>query len=402
MILKNKYVKAHHFRDGLAAVQGNDKRGNNRGWGYIDKTGEEVIPCQYWHACDFHEGLAAVQRGNGLWGYINKSGEEVIPCQFSSALEFHEGLAAVRNKEGLWGYINQNGELVVDYQYMEASPFCEGRAVVQSERGLWGYIDDKGRKITHLTYETNYDFHEGLAAVQRGALQGVMRFECAFINKGGHIVIPYKYYEVGDFHEGLAAVQNKEGLWGYINQNGEEVIPCQYRSALEFHDGFAPIQDTERHVFDYKTGKTYYLWTYIDKNGNRVKDFTLLFAAPFSEGRALALQDCMIGSHFQTWDYYDTEFKYNPNNAIRGGSKFLNGMAYAYDVMLKEIILLKDGSQIYTESGLNSHDRLSEGMLLNYNYAKSLYDLQRIPTGEEILKETGGSKTITLSRNRVV
>jgi hypothetical protein len=48
---------------------------------YIDKTGAEIISCQYDEYGYFSEGLARVQR-NGKWGYINKTGAEVVPCKY--------------------------------------------------------------------------------------------------------------------------------------------------------------------------------------------------------------------------------------------------------------------------------------------------------------------------------
>ena len=45
------------FSEGLASVKKDDK------WGYIDKTGKEVIPCQYSaRGTDFKEGLCFVDK----------------------------------------------------------------------------------------------------------------------------------------------------------------------------------------------------------------------------------------------------------------------------------------------------------------------------------------------------
>ncbi|MEI6218409.1 MAG: WG repeat-containing protein, partial [bacterium] len=43
----------------------------------------------------FREGLAAVKMG-GKWGYIDRSGKEVIYPYFDAAGEFWEGLAVVK------------------------------------------------------------------------------------------------------------------------------------------------------------------------------------------------------------------------------------------------------------------------------------------------------------------
>lgn len=60
MAIDCKYDDADIFSEGLAPV----KLGNN--WGYIDKTGKEVVPCRYEDASNFSEGLAGVKiGGNG-------------------------------------------------------------------------------------------------------------------------------------------------------------------------------------------------------------------------------------------------------------------------------------------------------------------------------------------------
>ena len=65
--------------EGLAPVRFNDK------WGFIDKTGKEVIPFRYDYALDFSaEGIAHV-KFEGMWFYINKKGECVTNCHNAPA-----------------------------------------------------------------------------------------------------------------------------------------------------------------------------------------------------------------------------------------------------------------------------------------------------------------------------
>lgn len=57
------------FSEGLAAIERNGK------WGFVDKTGKEVIPSIYKDVGDFSEGYAQVQRTwDGQWGFIDKNG----------------------------------------------------------------------------------------------------------------------------------------------------------------------------------------------------------------------------------------------------------------------------------------------------------------------------------------
>ncbi|HHY05004.1 MAG TPA: WG repeat-containing protein, partial [Thermoanaerobacterales bacterium] len=51
-------------------------------WGYIDKTGEVVIPLKYSKAYNSQEGMLLVEDDTGRRGYIKNplvSNEEVIP-----------------------------------------------------------------------------------------------------------------------------------------------------------------------------------------------------------------------------------------------------------------------------------------------------------------------------------
>ena len=63
---------------------------------YIDKAGQIVLATEFFHAGEFHDGLAIVYDGNtDRWGFIDKAGKVVIPVQYEAANDFSEGLAFV-------------------------------------------------------------------------------------------------------------------------------------------------------------------------------------------------------------------------------------------------------------------------------------------------------------------
>ena len=100
--LKGQYIigsydYASDFSEGLAGVAKNGK------YGYIDKTGKEVISIEFDYVSDFREDLVVVKKNKKL-GYIDKTGKEVIPIEFDDANNFREGLAAVE-KNGKYRYI---------------------------------------------------------------------------------------------------------------------------------------------------------------------------------------------------------------------------------------------------------------------------------------------------------
>ena len=186
-------------------------------WGYIDKTGREVIPCKYGYALAFCEGLAIVWKSDKC-GYIDNTGREVIPCQYDDAYNFHEGLAIVR-KSGKYGFIDKTGREVVPCQYDDVWDSCEGLTRVRKS-GKYGYIDKTGREVIPCKYDGADDFDEGLARVMKSDKYG-------FIDKTGNEVVPCKYDIASDFHEGLAIVE-MNGKRGYIDKTGREVTPVKY------------------------------------------------------------------------------------------------------------------------------------------------------------------------------
>jgi hypothetical protein len=129
------YAEVGRFSEGLAQVVKNNK------WGYVDRTGKEVISLQYQDANSFSEGMAPVQI-NGKWGFIDKTGKQMIKPQFVNIFSnFTEGLALVSQQVKLKdeyvvevvGYIDKKGKKVIGFKDLDfgGSPFSNGLAVVR-------------------------------------------------------------------------------------------------------------------------------------------------------------------------------------------------------------------------------------------------------------------------------
>jgi hypothetical protein len=98
--------------------------------GFIDESGNRVIPPRFREARRFSEGLAYVEESE-FSGFIDLQGKPVIRTE-GSTRDFHEGLAAVLWSErgGGWGYIDRSGKLVIQKHYAFADDFSEGLAGV--------------------------------------------------------------------------------------------------------------------------------------------------------------------------------------------------------------------------------------------------------------------------------
>ena len=72
---------------------------------------------QYKLVNSFHEGLAAVCNKEDLWGFIDKTGKEVIPCQYQYfPAEFNDGVAIACTNENRMFIIDHEGNEALRYK----------------------------------------------------------------------------------------------------------------------------------------------------------------------------------------------------------------------------------------------------------------------------------------------
>ena len=196
------------------------------GWG-LDKygfkdrvTGQVVVPCKWYHAEPFSEGLALVETSNFRYGFIDRTGREVIPPKWKYAQSFHEGLAVVSNEEGMFGYIDKTGQVVLPFKWRGAGSFGEGIAFADEDSLRSGFIDKTGKWLLPPKWKTRcYErFCEGLCPVRN--------FETGlygYIDKTGRLAIPYKWFTADNFENGRARVSETQGNYYYIDKTGKKI-----------------------------------------------------------------------------------------------------------------------------------------------------------------------------------
>jgi hypothetical protein len=213
LIADFKYTQAHDFNDGMAAFERVGK------WGFIDKTGKEVIPPQYGKVYDFNEGLAKAYLID-KWGFIDKKGNLAIRYQYqdpgASYGMFINGLAKVR-LNNLEGWIDHGNNKRITFKYAEARDFSEKMAAVKIN-GKWGFINVFDKVVIQPQFAAAQDFKEGLAPAMQGNLWG-------FIDKSGKFVISPRFNNVGErgFERGIALVE-KNGQNFYVDKTGKEYV----------------------------------------------------------------------------------------------------------------------------------------------------------------------------------
>ncbi|SNR16422.1 WG repeat-containing protein [Tenacibaculum jejuense] len=91
----------------------------------------------------FSEGLLVVYNKKDKGGYIDNSGNVIIPFKYNFVNKFSEGLAAVALENRKFGFINKKGEVVIPFKYDHTYEFVNGYTMVEYE-GLRHIIDRKG------------------------------------------------------------------------------------------------------------------------------------------------------------------------------------------------------------------------------------------------------------------
>ena len=81
-------------------------------YNYIDKNGKIISDEWFYNVYSFYDGLAKVQRGNGLWNFIDANGKIISDEWFIYVDMFNDGLAKVKRTNGEWAKIDKNGKII--------------------------------------------------------------------------------------------------------------------------------------------------------------------------------------------------------------------------------------------------------------------------------------------------
>jgi hypothetical protein len=236
-----------------------------------------MITPRFDSAFPFSEGLAAAGiftrkgRPSSLrYGYIDRTGEYIIPPQFSYVKNFRQGFAKVSADMKTWHSIDRGGRTVATPPYQIDGPFSDGLAVAHMGEQKWtyGFVDFQGRIAIPFQFDGAGDFSEGLAPVK---MHG--KWKWGYIDRRGNMVIPPRFDSASSFSEGLAVKGTRffpaDGGWGYeyIDWKGNTAIRHGLRGfarAEPFSDGVASVAVWEEQRKNYRTG-------FIDKRGKWVE-----------------------------------------------------------------------------------------------------------------------------------
>lgn len=286
---KHRYAKLQGFSEGLAPVC------RDRLWGYIDKNGDEVIPCQFEKCMPFYNDMAQVavnvgrwddegiQREKARWGLIDRHGGYIIPPEYNMVSYCSEGCVVCQDQNGDWFYLDFDGKRLFQQTFEEARPFDTGIATV-CHSGKYGAIDLQGNTVIPF----DFDRINRLGGWNSDKMVGAKKNgKFGVIDRVGNIIIEFKYDVINCFSSGLIEVGLKgKGLYSYkygvINAASETILPCIY-DEITCMESVIGINTGKRISSKYfRPGK----WGWTDLLGNIIVEpqYTNMMGIFFSDG----------------------------------------------------------------------------------------------------------------------
>lgn len=384
--LPAKWTWVMEFSEGLAAVE---ERGSRNG--FINQKGERVLFCdQNCSFSEFHEGLAAVYvrehkygRSDNHYGFIDKTGKLVIPCQYCHVGNFCEGLVWVKLEYGNYIYIDKFNQRAFSSSYKKASDFKEGFAVVEIEgekrckmidktgtvvadvlgmksslriirnsEGLFGLADRKGREVAPCLWTSIDNFHNGLAVVKNG--QGLY----GAVNEDGQLVLPCQWKNVrtdeGKNGRSLACVQDFNGKWGLYDGDGNKLVNCLWITIEKF-----PYETSGKERYA-KVEDSNHKWGLVSSSGRIVSDCVWKEVRHFHEGMAA------VKGAYDKWGYIDETGKNVISCIWCDACIFAEGMACVKDASGKYGFINKSGKLVIPCKWLNVDGSFYNGRIVVY------------------------------------
>jgi uncharacterized protein (TIGR02145 family) len=124
-------------------------------YGFVDITGEVVIPLVYDELAKYYMGDGFKARIGNKWGFINDKGKAVVEIKYDELKDFEHvydystknmKFIAFAKMDGKYGYLGTMGEALIPviYDELEVNPCCDIDLYAAKLNGKWGFLDNNG------------------------------------------------------------------------------------------------------------------------------------------------------------------------------------------------------------------------------------------------------------------
>jgi len=236
------YDDAYSFSGGLAVACKNGK------WGFVDKTGKEVIFPGFDQVRSFYNSLAAVSV-DGKWGLIDKMGNIILPIEYDYVIENENG-GFLANKDHKAFLLDASGKLVPTGDYSYLSLDTSGQIYAQkiiNGSTVSAYLDENENTLTGFKeFSLTYLSDQLYLGTKHGEYPpGIVpphdySQKFALLDSRGNNLTGFKYSNAGSFFNNFQVVNRYYyGTAGLINRYGAEVLPTIFENILLTDEGYA-------------------------------------------------------------------------------------------------------------------------------------------------------------------
>ena len=243
MVIPPSYDRAEPFHEDRAAVNIDKK------WGFIDRSGTMVIAPQFrklGHPKGFHEGYASVMKGKKIT-FIDKTGKTPFKMHWPIARSFHDGLAEVSHSRGTRTLANLGSAVTCALSLAAGAPLYEDDGSIIDDGARRGYINTSGMEVIPSTNDYTTVFKDGIALVKVHGQWGA-------VDRSGTYTVHPQYSKMHYFCDDLAAVYDGR-KWGYVGRDGIMHIPPAYDEADDFHEGLTRVRAADDVLIIDKAGR---------------------------------------------------------------------------------------------------------------------------------------------------
>ena len=255
------YDEVFEMSEGMIRVKKDDS------FGFLDKEGNEIVPCNYLFASDFKDDICYLvsnnEEGETVFDYINRKNEKYFSVKNYSNGNAPNKYGAWLQKEddSNWEFYDLKGNLIhtVDYEYV--TNFKEGYSWCIKDKTIFLLsISGKSKKIITSNDEICTDLFNGLFAISVDEKYGFYKQDGTSVSK-----FIYDSYKL-NLSNGFISVCIHE-KWGVMNSEGKVVIPCIYDDMEDGNDNlFIVTLDDKKGIVDV-TGNKILEIKYDDING---------------------------------------------------------------------------------------------------------------------------------------
>jgi len=279
-------------------------------YGFIDRTGKEIIPLQYSYCNDFENGKAIAWRGKQC-GIIDRNGNTLLPFNYTNISMNAKGaiISSGENYYRYYGIIDSACHITVPVKFKNIQHYSDNLFLLFSDDKIL-VTDISGKVMITLSLVHYYPVCEnGFLYLTLGSYhpqQLLIRQDDKFVFR------EYDYISIFKFDS--VALVERDSKKGLIDRKGNYLVPLIDVDEIEFpKDGIAIIKKNNEFGLADSTGiivpcgkyqemnefcgdmslvtSQTVLYGYIDRNGTEVIPCIYYKANNFSEGYATVAKE---------------------------------------------------------------------------------------------------------------